>query len=159
MASITVNIREAVKEDCVKMMTLIKELALYEKEPDAVTVDFDHFVASGFGENPVWQAFVAEVPSLSGDNGAEVIGFALFYTRYSTWKGQRLYLEDLLVTECMRGKGIGKLLMDKLIGYAKKNNYSGMVWQVLEWNAPAIRFYKKYNADIDSGWLNCSIAL
>ncbi|MCP9753215.1 GNAT family N-acetyltransferase [Ferruginibacter sp. HRS2-29] len=153
----TVNIRPAIKSDCKKMMQLIHELALYEKAPEQVTVDYDHFVESGFGPNPVWAAYVAETASLSEDNGLEVIGFALYYTRYSTWKGQRLYLEDLLVTECMRGKGIGKLLMDKLIDHAREHHFSGMVWQVLEWNEPAIAFYKRYKADIDAGWLNCSI--
>lgn len=179
-------------------MDLINELAVYEKAPEQVTVNFDHFVESGFGPNPVWQAFVAEAspnPSERGEhaeneakntllsnikkveaedqilsseiphrpspkggvNEGEVIGFALYYIRYSTWKGQRLYLEDLLVTESMRGKGIGKLLFDQLIAEGKEKNYSGMVWQVLDWNEPAIGFYKKYKADFDSGWLNCSV--
>jgi ribosomal protein S18 acetylase RimI-like enzyme len=145
-----INIRKAVKEDCAAMMKLIHELAVYEKAPEAVTVAFDHFVESGFGSRPVWEAFVAEA------NG-KVVGFALFYIRYSTWKGQRLYLEDLLVTEELRGKGIGKLLFDRLIVESKEKQYSGMVWQVLDWNEPAINFYKKYNAEIDGGWLNCSL--
>lgn len=167
-----IKIRKAVKADCNKMMELIRELAVYEKEPDAVTVGFDHFVASGFGENPVWQAFVASPnPSKGGakaetdaenivNTGAEneIIGFALYYIRYSTWKGQRLYLEDLLVTEKMRGNGIGKLLFDKLIEECKEKKYSGLVWQVLDWNEPAINFYKKYDGvSIDKGWLNCMI--
>ena len=144
-------IRKAVKEDCENMMKLIHELAVYEKEPEAVTVSFDHFVESGFGENPVWFGYVAEV-----DGNVE--GFALYYIRYSTWKGQRLYLEDFLVSEKMRGKGIGKLLFDTLIEECKAKKYSGMVWQVLDWNEPAINFYKKYReVNIDSGWLNCSI--
>ena len=133
------------------MMELIQELAVYEKEPEAVTVSFDHFVNCGFGKNPIWWAYVAE------DNG-KVEGFALWYIRYSTWKGTRLYLEDLLVTEKMRGQGIGKLLFDKLIEECKEKKYSGMMWQVLDWNEPAINFYKKYDGvNIDSGWLNCSI--
>jgi GNAT superfamily N-acetyltransferase len=161
-----IQIRKAVKEDCQRMLELIKELAVYEKEPDAVTVSFDHFVESGFGENPVWQAFVAVAPVASisaspspfGEGRGEVVGFAICYIRYSTWKGQRLYLEDLLVTDKMRGKGIGKLLFDTLIEECKTKKYSGLVWQVLDWNEPAINFYKKYpEVNIDNGWLNCYI--
>ena len=161
-----IQIRKAVKEDCKRMMELIQELAVYEKEPEAVTVSFDHFVESGFGENPVWQAFVAEAPIASisaspsplGEGRGEVVGFALYYIRYSTWKGQRLYLEDFLVSEKMRGRGIGKLLFDTLIEECKTKNYSGLVWQVLDWNEAAINFYKKYpEVSIDGGWLNCSV--
>lgn len=148
-----IKIRPAVKEDCARMLELIKELAVYEKAPDEVTVDFNHFVESGFGEQPVWWAYVAEV------EGA-VQAFALYYIRYSTWKGQRMYLEDILVTEQMRGKGLGKLLLDKLIEMAKEKKYSGIVWQVLEWNEPAINFYKKYpGIKFDNEWVNCSIDL
>ncbi len=166
--SSNIIIRKAVKEDCKRMMELIHELAVYEKEPTAVTVTFDHFVESGFGENPVWQAFVAISPLQSSQFPPppgeierakdEVIGFALYYIRYSTWKGQRLYLEDFLVSEKMRGKGIGKLLFDKLIEECKAKKYSGMAWQVLDWNEPAINFYKKYEGvEISGGWLNCMI--
>lgn len=153
-----ITIRPAVKEDCHRLLELITELAVYEKAPDEVTVTLDHFVESGFGMNPVWKAFVAA----SGDpsNGGETVhGFALYYMRYSTWKGQRMYLEDLLVTEEMRCKGIGKLLFDRLIEEAKQKNFNGIVWQVLEWNEPAINFYKKYNANFDGEWVNCSINL
>ena len=146
-----INIRPAKKEDCPAMLELINELAVYEKAPDEVTVDFDHFVESGFGENPVWYAFVAEVDQ-------HVIGFALYYIRYSTWKGQRMYLEDILVNEPFRGKGVGKLLFDRLIEESKEKNLRGMVWQVLEWNAPAINFYKKYEGVVfDNEWVNCSL--
>ena len=144
-------IRDAVKADCKRMMELIQELALYEKAPEEVTVTFEHFVESGFGEKPVWWAFVAEVDG-------KVEGFALYYIRYSTWKGQRMYLEDILVTEALRGKGIGKLLFDRLIETCKVKSYSGMAWQVLDWNEPAINFYKKYeNVNLDGSWINCSI--
>ena len=145
------TIRAAVKEDCTAMMELINELALYEKAPQEVTVSYEHFVESGFGPNPVWWAFVAE-------QKGKVIGFALYYIRYSTWKGQRLYLEDLLVTEVLRGKGIGSLLFDRLIEECKLKKYSGMVWQVLDWNEPAINFYKKYNAHLDPEWVNGSLS-
>ena len=144
-------IREAVKEDCPGMMELIKELAEYEKAPEQITVSFDHFVESGFGANPVWWAYVAEVDG-------KVEGFALYYVRYSTWKGQRMYLEDIIVKEKMRGHGLGKMLLDKLIEIAKEKGYSGMMWQVLDWNEPAINFYKKYKAvQFDPEWINCSI--
>ncbi|MDB5202500.1 MAG: family N-acetyltransferase [Ferruginibacter sp.] len=146
-----IDIRKARKEDCIRMMELVNELAVYEKAPEEVTVGFDHFVESGFGPNPVWYAFVAETDG-------KVQGFALYYIRYSTWKGQRLYLEDFLVTEALRGHGIGKLLFDRLLVEMKEKKYSGMVWQVLDWNEPAINFYKKYDGvNFDAGWLNCSI--
>jgi len=147
----SIIIRRAVKEDCPRLLELINELALYEKAPQEVTVTLEHFVESGFGDNPVWWAFVAEEDGL-------VQGFALYYIRYSTWKGQRMYLEDILVTEQARGKGLGKLLFDQLIEEAKEKKFTGIVWQVLEWNEPAINFYKKYNANLDAEWINCSIA-
>lgn len=145
-----ITIRRAVKEDCPRMMELIKELAEYERAPDEVTVDFNHFVDSGFGPKPVWWAFVAEVDGV-------VQGFALYYIRYSTWKGQRMYLEDILVTDKMRGQGIGKLLFDALIVEAKERKLNGIAWQVLKWNEPAINFYKKYNASFDGEWYNAAI--
>ena len=148
-----INIRRAAKKDCSKMMELIMELAIYERAPQEVTVDLIHFINSGFGEKPVWWAFVAEIDG-------QVEGFALYYIRYSTWKGQRLYLEDLLVTEKMRGMGAGKLLMERLMEEAKEKNYAGIVWQVLDWNEPAINFYKKLNGvKFDGEWVNCSIEL
>ena len=159
-----ITIRPAVKADCSRMMELIHELAVYEKEPEAVTVDFNHFVESGFGLSPVWWAFVAELPGAFELPGAlapgKIAGFALYYIRYSTWKGQRLYLEDFLVADKMRGKGIGQLLFDRLIEECKAKKYSGMAWQVLDWNEPAINFYKKIDGvEIDKGWLNCRLEM
>ena len=150
---IDIKIRRAIKEDCAAMLELIKELAVYENAPDEVTVNFDHFVESGFGANPVYWAFVAEANGL-------VVGFALYYTRYSTWKGQRMYLEDLLVTKAWRSKGIGAQLFERLLKEAREKKYSGMVWQVLDWNDPAINFYRKYEeVQFDNEWVNCSIKL
>lgn len=143
-------IRKAEKRDCSRMLELIQELAIYEKAPDEVTVSLHHFEESGFGDKPVWWAFVAEV------NGT-IEGIALYYIRYSTWKGQRMYLEDIIVTEKMRGNKIGSLLFDRLIEEAKEKQFQGMNWQVLDWNEPAINFYKKYNASFDPEWVNCSI--
>jgi len=131
-------------------MDLIRELAVYEKAPQEVTVTLEHFIDSGFGPNPVWWAFVAEADG-------RVEGFALYYIRYSTWKGQRMYLEDILVTEKMRGMGLGKLLFERLIEEAKEKKLGGIIWQVLDWNEPAINFYKKYQAHFDGEWINCSI--
>jgi GNAT superfamily N-acetyltransferase len=155
---VNIKIRRAVKEDCPRLLELIQELATYERAPNEVTVTLDHFVESGFGPNPVWWAFVAETPSTVGQGtNSEVAGFALYYIRYSTWKGQAMYLEDILITNEMRGKGIGKLLFERLIEEAKEKKFNRIIWQVLDWNEPAINFYKKYNAEIDRGWLNCSI--
>lgn len=147
-----VIIRKAVQEDCAPMLELIRELAEYEKALHEVTLTLDEFIEDGFGKSPVWGAFVAE---LSGD----IVGISLYYDRFSTWKGRRLYLEDLVVTEKMRGRQIGKLLFDATLEYGKSNQYSGMVFQVLNWNEPAINFYKKYSPKFDHEWLNVSIEL
>ncbi|HEX7691211.1 MAG TPA: GNAT family N-acetyltransferase [Sediminibacterium sp.] len=143
-------IRKAEKKDCARLLELVKELAEYERAPDAVTVTPEHFTESGFGEKPVWWAFVAEVDGT-------VQGFAMYYIRFSTWKGQRMYLEDLLVTEAMRGNRIGKMLFDRLIEECKEKGFSAMVWQVLDWNEPAINFYKKYDTVFEPEWVNCSL--
>jgi GNAT superfamily N-acetyltransferase len=133
-------------------MELVNELALFERAPKEVTVTLEEFQDAGFGAKPVWKAFVAEEDGL-------ILGFAVYYIRYSTWKGLRLYLEDLIVTEAARGKGIGKLLFNTLIAEAKEQGFNGMTWQVLDWNEPAINFYKnKYDAVVEAGWLNASLS-
>lgn len=152
-----ITIRRAVKEDCKRMLELVKELAVYERAPDEVTVTLEHFTDSGFGEKPVWWSFVA---TSKNEESEMIVGFAMYYIRFSTWKGQRMYLEDFIVTKQARGKGIGKLLFDKLVEVAKEQKFCGISWQVLHWNKPAINFYKKYyNATIEEGWLNCSYAI
>lgn len=146
-----VNLRIAQKEDCPRLLELINELALYEKAPHEVSVTLQEFEQAGFGSRAVWKAFVADIDGV-------IAGFALYYIRYSTWKGCRLYLEDLIVTEEMRGKGIGKLLFNRLIQEAQELGFNGMTWQVLDWNSPAINFYNKYEAHIEPGWLNASLS-
>jgi GNAT superfamily N-acetyltransferase len=147
-----VRIRRAEKKDCPRLLELVKELAEYERAPRDVTVTEEHFEESGFGKTPVWWAFVAE------ENG-HIHGFALYYIRYSTWKGQSMYLEDIIVTEKMRGKKIGQMLFDRLVEEAREKGWNRIVWQVLEWNEPAIGFYKKYKAKFDPEWVNCSLEL
>lgn len=149
-------LRKAERKDVATMLKLIQELADYEKAPQEVTVDPAHFEASGFGPQPVWWAFVVEDDSMAEN---PVVGFALYYIRYSTWKGQVMYLEDIIVTSTYRGKGIGKMLMDKLIEEAKEKGFKRITWQVLEWNEPAIQFYKKYQATFDPEWVNVILDL
>lgn len=148
----SIAIRKAEATDCPQMLELVKELAAYERAPDEVTVSIEEFVGAGFGPSPVWEAFVAEWDG-------RIVGISLFYIRYSTWKGRRLYLEDIIVTENMRGQGIGRLLFDETLKLCKDRKYSGMVWQVLEWNEPAINFYQKYGATFDNEWMNVSLAI
>lgn len=150
--SASLIIRKATPADCPRMMELINELAVYERAPEEVTVNPQHFVQSGFGPNPVWWAFVAEEDGL-------VQGFALYYIRYSTWKGQRMYLEDILVTEQARGRKLGEKLMNALIEEAKERGFNGITWQVLDWNEPAINFYKKFDTQFDGTWVNVKMEL
>lgn len=151
MSNNQIQLRIAKRGDCPRLMELVNELALFERAPDEVTVTLEEFEAAGFGANPVWKAYVAEWEGF-------IVGFAIYYVRYSTWKGCRLYLEDLIVTESWRGKGVGKLLFDKMIQEAEEIGFNGMTWQVLDWNEPAIKFYNKYEAAIEDGWLNGSLS-
>lgn len=145
-----VNIREGKKEDLPQALDLVKELAEYEKAPQEVVNTVAMMEEDGFGKNPIFGFFVAE-------KNNRIVGIAIYYWRYSTWKGKRLYLEDIVVTASERGNGIGKLLFDRTMQHTLDSNCSGMMWQVLDWNEPAINFYKKYNAKLDGEWINCGL--
>jgi len=146
----SVKIRKGSREDLSRVLELIKELALYEKALDQVSNTVSQMETDGFGESPIFGFFVAE-----GDEG--IVGLSLYYFRYSTWKGKRLYLEDIIVTEKERGTGLGKQLFEKTMQFSIDEKCTGMMWQVLDWNEPAINFYKKYSSRIDDEWLNCSL--
>ncbi|AWV98855.1 GNAT family N-acetyltransferase [Arcticibacterium luteifluviistationis] len=143
-------IREAIAADVPAMMGLVKELALYEKAPEQVTNTEALMLKDGFGNNPIFGAFVAEVDG-------KVVGLSIYYYRYSTWKGRRIYLEDLVVQESLRGKGAGKMLFEAVIQKGKEEGCTGMMWQVLDWNKSAITFYEKYGAKFDEEWVNCKL--
>ena len=140
-------IRKGEPKDVKAVLQLIQELANYEKAPQEVEVTEEELLNDGFGEHPVYELIVAELNN-------DVVGIALFYTKYSTWKGKCIYLEDLVVTTSMRQKGIGSLLFEAVAKVGKTRQVKRMEWQVLEWNEPAIQFYKKYNANIDPEWYN-----
>jgi GNAT superfamily N-acetyltransferase len=143
-------IRAGKKEDLPRVLELVKELALFERAPEQVTNTVEMMERDGFGPTPIYGMFLAE-------NSNGVVGLSLYYYRYSTWKGKRLYLEDIIVTENERGKGIGKMLFDRTLQKVLEDNCTGMVWQVLDWNEPAINFYKKYGASISAEWLDCAL--
>jgi len=143
-------IRGSTPNDMQAVNDLIHELAVYEKAGEQHINTTEQLIKDGFGDEKAFDCIVAELDK-------KVVGFALFYTSYSTWKGKCLYLEDFLVTEQLRGKGIGKLLFDEVYQIAKQSNVGRFEWQVLEWNKPAINFYKKYNAILDDEWLNGKI--
>ena len=138
-------IRKATKNDMPSVLELIQELATFEKEPDAVVVTVDDLVRDGFSENPLFQCFVAEVEN-------EIIGMALYYYRYSTWKGKTIHLEDLIVKENKRGTGAGFALYKEIIKKGKAENVRRIEWNVLDWNTPAIDFYEKSGAKVLGDW-------
>jgi GNAT superfamily N-acetyltransferase len=142
-----IQLRVGVKEDLPRVLELIKELAEYEKAPDDVVVSIPEMENWGFGKDKLFDFFVAEL------NGS-IVGIALYYYKYSTWKGKCLFLEDIIVTESLRGKGIGKILFEAVVKVAREQKVRRMEWQVLDWNKPAINFYKKYNATLDPEWIN-----
>ena len=138
-------IRKATKNDMPSVLELIQELATFEKEPDAVVVTVADLIRDGFSENPLFQCFVAEVDG-------EIIGMALYYYRYSTWKGKTIHLEDLIVKESKRGTGAGFALYKEIIKQGKAENVRRIEWNVLDWNTPAIDFYEKSGAKVLGDW-------
>ena len=138
-------IRKAEKSDAKAIFSLIQELAVYEREPDAVIINESTFKEHGFGKKPLFECFVAEL-------NEKVVGIALFYSRYSTWKGPTLHLEDLMVTEEMKGKGIGSMLYSTFLEYADKAGVERVEWAVLDWNLPAITLYQQSGAKVLSNW-------
>lgn len=145
-----VQIRKGKIEDVPQVFDLILELAEYENGSDQVINSVEQMKKDGFGDNPIYGLLVAEEDDA-------ILGSAIYYYRYSTWKGKRMYLEDLIVTESQRGQGIGQLLFDEVLEIGRKTECSGMMWQVLDWNEPAINFYKKYETHFDGEWINCNI--
>lgn len=145
-----ITVRRSTPADVPAMFELVKELAVYEKALHEVSNTPEKMLADGFGDNPIFGGFVAETEG-------KIVGIAIFYYRYSTWKGKRIYLEDIIVTESQRGKGLGSLLFEATIEEGKQTGCTGMMFQVLEWNTPSIEFYKKYGTRFDPEWLNAHL--
>lgn len=148
MESINALVRKGTPADVPAVLGLIKELALYEKAPLEVTNTEADMLRDGFGTEPAYRLLVAEWEG-------RVVGMAIYFIKYSTWKGKGVYLDDIVVTESMRGNGIGAQLFAEVMRDAVSLNAKQMHWQVLDWNEPAIRFYKRYGCDFDSEWINC----
>ena len=142
-----ISLRRATKNDLPQVLALVKELALYEKAPEEVTITLQDLEMDGFGDQPLYWIILAE-------DEHQIVGMSFYYIRYSTWKGKCLYLEDLVVKEEYRGNRIGELLFEATIKAAKEMEAKLMTWQVLDWNEPAIHFYKKFNAELDGEWIN-----
>ena len=147
-----ITFRKAVKEDTALILGLVHKLAAFELAPDEVTVTETDYLENGFSENPLFECNLIYV-------GEELAGFCLWYFRFSTWKGKRLYVEDLYIEEKFRNQKLGTLLLEEAIEEAKRTKCTGLMWQVLDWNINAINFYKKYNARFDSGWINVHVDL
>jgi GNAT superfamily N-acetyltransferase len=140
-----VLVRDAIKTDAPAIHALIAELAVFEKLPNAVEVTIEELENHGFGENPLFHCFVAEVENA-------VVGIALVYPRYSTWCGPVIHLEDLIVTQTMRGKGVGSALLEKVVRYGKEKGVRRIGWEVLDWNESAIKFYESKGAKVLRDW-------
>ncbi|WP_439880642.1 GNAT family N-acetyltransferase [Pontibacter sp. MBLB2868] len=145
-----IQIRKGIIDDLPQVLGLIQELAVYERAPEEVTNTLEEMQRDGFGENPIFKFFVAE-----SEEG--IVGIALYYTAYSTWKGKTIYLEDLVVTERLRRGGIGKKLFNAVAQEAKETGAKRFRWQVLDWNEPAIAFYNAIGAELDGQWINCTM--
>lgn len=143
-------IREGVPSDIPEVFLLIKELAEYERALDSVELTEEQLMADGFGDSPKYGFLVA-------CRDQQLVGLSLFYYRYSTWKGNGLYLEDLIVTQSFRGQGIGKALLTETARFARDQKCTGMYWQVLDWNTPAIEFYRSLGSQFDGEWVNCKL--
>ncbi len=139
------NIRKGNPDDMGGVLSLIKELAVFEKEPQAVVISVEDLVKDGFSSSPLFQVFVAEIEQ-------QIVGIALYYYRYSTWKGKTIHLEDLVVKQNMRGSGVGYALYSEIIKQGKKDKVRRIEWNVLDWNTPAIEFYKNSGAKILDDW-------
>ncbi|GAB2542751.1 GNAT family N-acetyltransferase [Rufibacter soli] len=150
--SVTVTIRKGTEADLPGVHALIVELAVFEKAPNEVTNTLEDMRRDGFGQEPIFEFYVAD----SVEKG--IVGIALYYTAYSTWKGKMLFLEDIVVTESLRRQGIGRLLFNAVVEAAKAGRYKRMKWQVLDWNEPAINFYRSIGADLDGEWINCNLS-
>jgi len=143
----SIKLRYAIKTDLPEVLALIRELATYERAPEEVTVTLEELEGDGFCDKPIYEIILAE------ENGA-IAGMAFYFYAYSTWKGKCVFLEDIIVKESLRGMGIGRLLFDAVVLKCKQVNAHRMMWQVLDWNEPAINFYHKYDAVLDPSWVN-----
>ena len=152
LTTTSMTIRKGTPSDLTQVFELVKELAEYEKALHEVENSVERMNEDAFGEKPIFDFFVAE-------EKGEIQGIAIFYFRYSTWKGKAVYLEDLVVRKEKRGAGIGKQLLDAIVQEAKDVDARQVMWQVLDWNEPAINFYKKLGADLDEEWINCKLDL
>ncbi len=144
------TIRIGVQNDLPRVLELVKELAVFENAPNEVEVSVNEMVNWGFGQDKIFDFFVLEKANV-------IVGIALYYYKYSTWKGKCLFLEDIIVTESERKNGYGKLLFNEVVKVAKAQKVRRMEWQVLDWNTAAIEFYKKYQANLDGEWINCKL--
>lgn len=150
MKNVSITLRQAEKADMPAVLQLIKELAAFEKAPQEVTITLGQLEEDGFGDNPIFKVLLAEADK-------QVVGMALYHYSYSTWKGKCLYLEDLVVSEAWRGKGVGTILLQSLTDIARKEEAKRLHWQVLDWNEPAIKLYQKMGAIMEPEWVNCKL--